>query len=118
LNAQLCIESGFLHILQELLSDPNPMVVANAVASLMDIRETSPRKDVFQITPALLQKLLTALNECTEWGQIGLLDALTTYVPADAKEAELVVERVFPRLQHVNASVVLSAVKVCFILCG
>lgn len=40
------------------------------------------------------------------------MDALVTYTPADAREAESIVERVVPRLAHANPSVVLSAVKV------
>ena len=45
------------------------MVVANAVAALAEIHEVSG-KDVFQITNQSLFKLLRALNECTEWGQV------------------------------------------------
>ncbi len=55
--------------MQDLLADSNPMVVANAVAALADIRETSTR-NVFTLNTQSLQKLLRALNECTEWGQV------------------------------------------------
>lgn len=49
------------------------------------------------------------------WGQVFILDALSRYKAADAREAENIVERVTPRLQHANCAVVLSAVKVtCF----
>jgi AP-1 complex subunit beta-1 len=41
-----------------------------------------------------------------------LLDALATYAATEPRDAEAVVERVTPRLQHANAAVVLSAVKV------
>ena len=47
------------------------MVVANAVAALAEIHDVSG-KDVFQITSQSLFKLLRALNECTEWGQVSL----------------------------------------------
>jgi AP-1 complex subunit beta-1 len=40
------------------------------------------------------------------------LDALASYTPADAKEAEGILERVVPRLAHSNSGAVLSAVKV------
>lgn len=40
------------------------------------------------------------------------MDALSTYDPADAREAESIIERVTPRLQHANAAVVMSSVKV------
>lgn len=35
-------DQGFLEQLKELLSDSNPMVVANAVAALSEINESSP----------------------------------------------------------------------------
>ena len=45
--------------------------------------------------------------------QVFILDSLATYRPRDSKDAESIVERVTPRLQHANCAVVLSAVKVC-----
>eukprot|EP00565_Helicotheca_tamesis_P001658 CAMPEP_0185739116 /NCGR_PEP_ID=MMETSP1171-20130828/34640_1 /TAXON_ID=374046 /ORGANISM="Helicotheca tamensis, Strain CCMP826" /LENGTH=917 /DNA_ID=CAMNT_0028410571 /DNA_START=156 /DNA_END=2909 /DNA_ORIENTATION=+ len=104
-------ERGFLEVLHDLISDSNPSVVANGVAALSEIAETSGR-DVMKISAAVLQKLLAALNECTEWGQVFILDSLAKYTPADAREAEGIIERVTPRLQHANSAVVMSAVKV------
>ena len=46
------------------------------------------------------------------WGQVFILDSLSKYKASDAREAESIVERVTPRLQHANCAVVLSAVKV------
>lgn len=46
------------------------MVVANAVAALSEIQELSG-KPVLELTQATVAKLLRALNECTEWGQVG-----------------------------------------------
>nr|GMD01665.1 beta-adaptin-like protein B [Ipomoea batatas] len=110
INAELVEDRGFLEALKDLISDNNPMVVANAVAALAEIQESSS-KPIFEITSHTLSKLLTALNECTEWGQVFILDALSKYKAADAREAENIVERVTPRLQHANCAVVLSAVK-------
>uniref|UniRef100_A0A7S4UU97 AP complex subunit beta n=1 Tax=Guillardia theta TaxID=55529 RepID=A0A7S4UU97_GUITH len=120
INPDLVKEQGFLDLLIGLISDPNPTVVANAVASLTEIAEASGMSDIFTFAPEALMKLLSALNECTEWGQVYILDAISTYRPSDAKEAESIIERVIPRLQHANAAVVLSAVKVvlgCLQLC-
>uniref|UniRef100_UPI00358F5E58 AP-1 complex subunit beta-1-like isoform X1 n=2 Tax=Myxine glutinosa TaxID=7769 RepID=UPI00358F5E58 len=114
LSPSLVLEQGFLDSLKDLLSDSNPMVVSNAVAALCEIaesRENDP-EPLLDLTPALVNKLLTALNECNEWGQIFLLDCLANYNPADAREAQSVCERVSPRLAHANPAVVLSAVKV------
>ncbi|RZB79103.1 beta-adaptin-like protein C [Glycine soja] len=110
INAELVEDRGFLDSLKDLISDNNPMVVANAVAALAEIQENSSRP-IFELTSSTLSKLLTALNECTEWGQVFILDALSRYKAADAREAENIVERVTPRLQHANCAVVLSAVK-------
>jgi vesicle coat complex subunit len=72
------VTCGFCHaccflllllLLQDMLSDANPMVVANALAALQEIQEISG-KEVLQITSHMLFKLLAALNECTEWGQV------------------------------------------------
>ncbi|ONL98161.1 Beta-adaptin-like protein C [Zea mays] len=111
INAELVEDRGFLEALKDLISDNNPMVVANAVAALAEIQDSSVQP-IFEITSHTLSKLLTALNECTEWGQVFILDSLSRYKAADAREAENIVERVTPRLQHANCAVVLSAVKI------
>jgi AP-1 complex subunit beta-1 len=108
---EMVVERGFLDTLHDLISDSNPSVVANAVAALSEIAEASGR-DVMKVSAAVLQKLLAALNECTEWGQVFILDSLAKYTPADGREAEGIIERVTPRLQHANSAVVMSAVKV------
>ena len=111
ISPDLVEERGFLDTLRDLISDANPTVVSNAVAALSEISEVSG-KDVLDVTAAVLQKLLAALNECTEWGQVFILDSLSKYDPQDSKEAEGIIERVMPRLQHANSAVVMSAVKV------
>ena len=111
INPELVEDRGFLDTLRNLIGDANPMVVANAVAALSEIQDVSGRP-VFALEQSSLTKLLRALNECTEWGQVFILDAVAGYNAADAAEAESIIERVLPRLQHANAAVVLSAVKV------
>lgn len=115
LNPSMCIENGFLQSLQELIGDPNPMVVANSVQALSEISETAPETRALVVTPATLKKLLMALNECTEWGRITILSTLADYPASDVKESEHICERVVPQFQHVNPSVVLAAIKVVFI---
>ncbi|KAI8337142.1 adaptin N terminal region-domain-containing protein [Chlamydoabsidia padenii] len=115
LNPELTVEQDFVKDVKEMVSDVNPMVVANAVVALADIHEVSNNKDVFVITASTLNKLLNALNECTEWGQIAILTALADYKVTSTKEAEGICERILPRLQHANGAVVLSVVKVLMI---
>jgi AP-1 complex subunit beta-1 len=111
ISPELVEDRGFVDILRDLISDANPTVVANAVSALSEISENSG-KDLMMVTANVLQKLLAALNECTEWGQVFILDSLSLYSPQDAREAEGIIERVTPRLQHANSAVVMSAVKV------
>uniref|UniRef100_A0A6Q2YWY0 AP complex subunit beta n=1 Tax=Esox lucius TaxID=8010 RepID=A0A6Q2YWY0_ESOLU len=112
INAQLVEDQGFLDTLKDLISDSNPMVVANAVAALSEIAESHPNSNLLDLNPQSINKLLTALNECTEWGQIFILDCLANYAPRDDRESQSICERVTPRLSHANSAVVLSAVKV------
>lgn len=113
INAQLVEDQGFLDQLKDLLSDSNPMVVANAVAALSEINEASASgSPLIEMNAQTINKLLTALNECTEWGQVFILDSLANYSPKDDREAQSICERITPRLAHANAAVVLSAVKV------
>ncbi|XP_018566076.1 AP-1 complex subunit beta-1 [Anoplophora glabripennis] len=113
ISSGLVEDQGFLEQLKELLSDSNPMVVANAVAALSEINESSPTgQPLVELSTSTINKLLTALNECTEWGQVFILDSLSNYTPRDEREAQSICERITPRLAHANAAVVLSAVKV------
>lgn len=67
INGPLVEEQGFLELLKDLISDSNPMVVANAVAAIAEIRESSPAaRESLVFSHGTINKLLTALNECTE----------------------------------------------------
>ncbi|KAI9505782.1 adaptin N terminal region-domain-containing protein [Coemansia spiralis] len=87
-------EERFLDMLKDLLADSNPSVVANAVAALTEISERSPHIKL-KLNMKIANKLITALNECNEWGQIYILESLIV-------DAET----------HGNSGVVLVAIKV------
>ena len=59
-----------------------------------------------------MNKVLAAVADCNEWGQVYILEAISLYEIKDAAQAENVIERVLPRLAHNNPAVILSAVKV------
>ena len=109
INAELVEELGFIGSLIDMLGDSNQMVVTNVVAALT---EMSAKKPCFQTDSAVVHKLLNVLNEATPWGQVYILDALSVYIPTDAREAEMIMERVGPRLAHETAAVTISAVRV------
>lgn len=111
LNPEMCIEEGFLDRLKELMDDSNPMVIANAVSALADIQDQAPETGCFVVDSVVLKKLLAALNECTEWGRIAILSALSEYTAESPEEASHICERVVPQFQHANPSVVLVAIR-------
>lgn len=121
LKPELAVDRGFVGMLKDMVGDSNPMVVANAVTALTDIHQTALENDptgqsaVFILDSEILTKLLIALNECTEWGRIAILNSLARYRARDEKQAEHICERVMPQFQHANGSVVLGAVKVVLI---
>jgi vesicle coat complex subunit len=90
----------------------NTLVLANLIACFHELSEMRGSKKLLPLNSDLVQKLLLAINECIEWGQVFILECLADYVPADVKEAESIVDRVLPRLSHVNPSVVLTSVRV------
>lgn len=67
LDQSLCLENGFLELLQDTVNDANPMVVANAIQALTEIHEAAPELNAFDINGQIHTKLLVALNECTEY---------------------------------------------------
>jgi len=117
INPEQVEEQGFVEILRDMLIDSNPMVVVNAVAALCEI-STSSGRNYLQLNEELIMKLLPALNECTEWGQIFILDALAMFDPPTPRVAEKILglhepqPGVMVRLSHANSAVVLSAIKV------
>ncbi len=115
-NPAVVREEGFIEQLQRLLSANNPMTVANAVAALAEIADATGDPSVLELTSITVPRFLAALSECTEWGQVFILDAVASYRPASADEADTMVERIVPRLQHTNAAVVLSAVRLIVLL--
>jgi AP-1 complex subunit beta-1 len=71
------------------------------IAATSQPSTSSSELGIFNITTSILNKLLIALNECSEWGPVAILNALARYVVADDKESE-----------HICECVVLAAVKV------
>ncbi|KAI8912918.1 adaptin N terminal region-domain-containing protein [Powellomyces hirtus] len=114
-NRDMVKSEGFLDQLKGLLNHDNSTVVANAVAALMEISDRSDDFD-FSLDVSQANKLLTALNESSEWGQAYLLDAIMRVVPQESEDAELLADRISPRLQHANSAVVMTATRVILYL--
>ena len=96
---------------QMLMKESNALVLANLVISMKEIGDLRG-ESLIVLNKTIIQKLLLALNETIEWAQIFILDFLAQYHPNDSAEAELIIERVLPRLSHINPVVVFSTFKV------
>jgi vesicle coat complex subunit len=90
-------------------------VVANAVAALVEIADRSTDISL-RLNATVAGKLVAALGECSEWGQVYILDSLLSFVPQTALDAETLAERISVRLQHANSAVVLTTIKVVLYL--
>ncbi|KAF9069680.1 adaptin N terminal region-domain-containing protein [Rhodocollybia butyracea] len=103
-------KGGFVELLRDLMLDSNATVVANAVAALSEIGD---RQDgvIFKLNLATANKLLAAIPESSEWGQIYILDSLLRYVPERHADAEMMAERIIVQLQHGNSAVILTTIK-------
>jgi AP-2 complex subunit beta-1 len=65
-DSKLVDKEGFIGMLRDLLADPNPTVVANAVAALTEISDRSD--DItLKLNVTVASKLLAALGECSEY---------------------------------------------------
>lgn len=106
-------ENGFISILQSMITDGNAIVVANALVALLEISVLSG-ENCLTINSKTLKRVLAALNEANEWGQVFILDAIINYSPTKkvSKKSEDIIDAVIPRLSHANPAVVLSALKV------
>lgn len=138
ISPTLMEEQGFFSLLKGMLKDQSAMVVANTVASLLEIYETSINKGhqleslrslggggqlqdssasedqkFYRLAFSEVEKhqILQALNECTEWGQIYILNVVAEWKVASGKDCEQIIDRLTSRLSHANPAVVLSAVR-------
>lgn len=123
---------GFIGMLRDLLADSNASVVANTVASLTEIAERSDNISL-RLNLTIASKLISAISECSEyvhvkffllietlrlprWGQIYILESLLQFVPQESLEAEIMIDRILPRLQHGNSAVVIVTIKIIMYL--
>ncbi|TFK29899.1 adaptor protein complex AP-1 [Coprinopsis marcescibilis] len=108
-------KGGFVEMLRDLMLDSNATVVANAVAALTEIGDR-PDGVIFKLNLTTANKLLAALEESSEWGQIYILESLLRFIPEVHADAEVMAERIIVHLQHANSAVVLTTIKILLYL--
>ncbi len=100
--------------LNRLLGDANPTVVSSALAALADITERHHPGLKLVLDHSSASKIIGIMPDCSEWNQIYMLEALASFVPQSTSQALVLAERITPRLQHANAGVVLTAMRIIF----
>jgi vesicle coat complex subunit len=101
-NAQL------LQDLSDLIRDENPMVVANAATSLLEVNERRSTP-VFTVNEHTVSPIIGAMTQCSGWVQAILLDSLVNYTPTSETDAAFLIDRLIPFLKHENPAVVISS---------
>ena len=92
---------------RELLFDSNPTVVVNAATAIGSMSSKS-----IKLSAESASAVLAALPEASEWGQVALLDFLSSVDDTPPQT----IDRISPFLSHSNPAVVLSAVRFILIL--
>ena len=108
---ELVKDNGLMEQLKNMLDDGNATVLSSAIAALSEISLLSGI-DYLQLNTKILKKILMALNDANEWGQIYILDALMSYKKTKPQKSEMIIEAVVPLFNHINPAVILSAIKV------
>ena len=109
--------AGLFDDLLALLSDENPMVVANAAAAIFEINDHRSTP-IFTLNQKTITPILSATTSSTEWCQTILYDALSRYVPQSEEDADFLIERMVPLLKHRNPAVVIGAFRCIYVWMG
>lgn len=120
IHPQLCVESGMLTSLRELIADSNQFVVANATAALSDIVKFTashlPQNTGFinfdaAFTREVNEAVVGAIQEVSEWGLVSLLESIVYFLPARPDDAVAAAEKISMKLQHANPAVVIASIR-------
>ncbi|EZG68466.1 putative beta adaptin [Gregarina niphandrodes] len=109
-NPQMCLDNGLVHMLKNMLQqETSHLVIVNILATLQEIAQPG---DPLVLDTRTVQRLISSLSECGEWGQVIVLDAISTcYNPPTNQTREIMIDKLTSRLTHNNAAVVLAAVR-------
>ena len=87
-SPELIEQNNIIAKLQEMVhKESNVIVLSNAIWSLYDLG-LMKKQNLINIDRSLLNRLLTAVNDCNEWGQTFILEVLANYIPKDSNETE------------------------------
>ncbi|KTW26205.1 hypothetical protein T552_03096 [Pneumocystis carinii B80] len=114
-NKSIVEENNLINELKKKLHDTNSIVVSSSLLSLIQISEHSDSVKL-DISTSYANKLANMLDGCAEWNQIYILEALMNYIPQEENDAEILAEKITPRLQHSNTCIIFTAIKIILYL--
>lgn len=99
--------------------EDNSMVIGNILQFLMEMDSKKYLNiTLTQYVNENIEKLVNILPECNEWSRVSVLNSLAIYdnqtLPLDPSSVYLLTNKVTPYLQHINPSIIMSALKVLF----
>ncbi|QSL67198.1 hypothetical protein MERGE_001588 [Pneumocystis wakefieldiae] len=115
INKDIVEENNLINELKKKLHDSNSIVVSSSLLSLSQISEHSDSIKL-DISTSYANKLANMLDGCAEWNQIYILEALINYIPQEENDAEILAEKITPRLQHSNTCIIFTTIKIILYL--
>ena len=100
----------------QLIEDTNPNVAANAISAFVEIRNTVA-EPLMKINFALINSLLSKIEEATEWSQIQILEFVCNYRPESPDIAKQIIQKMSTRLIQANSGITIIAVRCCLKMC-
>lgn len=101
--------TNFNEKLHNLVKDPDPNVVINAIQALNEIEENTGG---FKVDSKVVIYLLNRIKDFNEWGQSIILELVAGFTPPDKNLNFDIMNLLESWLKHASSSVLLGAVKV------
>ncbi|ORC88505.1 Ap-2 complex subunit beta [Trypanosoma theileri] len=113
----VCEEVGLLEKLKNQLCDENAIVVASAVAAILELRQLNAPVDLEEAIVKNVNHLLEAISDTTGWYQYYLLEGVAlvfknSFSTLSMDEVKKIIDSVLPFLSVFNVATIMSAVRV------
>ena len=112
-NSAFLDQFNLLSVLQDLLTDSNPNVCANAIAAITEIGPTR-KAPLVDISVELVKHLLSIIQDAHEWAQVQILDFVGRLgVQLTPDDTESILRDLYSRLVQANPAITMAAIR-CF----
>lgn len=109
IDHNIVVQQGMVDKVRHLLHhEGDPQVVANCLAVLMQLEDV----EALAKDKVLVYNMVNRLKEFSDWAQCQILELTAHYKPSSEAEVYDIMNALDDRLSHVNAAVVMAAIKV------